>query len=154
MGGIKAPALTHQYVTMSIAKYIAQRMFNDCCEIVREPQRLEEENELIYEQLTRWFDVYTIRYGHTVIRQLPRPVNDIDEMIWCVSMVYDGILSVNRDSLNTIRSMFAASYYMISSYKSNTYFASLISLYFEEITCNMGSWSCLQQVPSRLAITR
>ena len=128
-------------------------MFSDCCEITQE-QRLEDENELIYEQLTRWFDVYTIRYGHTVISQLPRPVNDIDEMIRCVSMVYDGILSVNSDSLNTIRSMFAASYYMIRSYKSNTYFASLISLYFEEMTRNMRSWSCLQQVSSRLTITR
>lgn len=141
-GGIKTP--THILsLTMSVAKYIARRMFSDCCEITGEV-RFEEESEQVYEQLIRWFDAYTIRYGHAVIRRLPRPVNDIGEMMQRISMVYDGILSVNRDSLNTIRSMFAASYYMIRSYKSNTYFASLISLYFEEITRNMGSWRCLQ----------
>ena len=128
---------------MSVSKYIARRMFSDCCDIIGEV-RLEEENELVYEQLIRWFDAYTIQYGHTVIRGFPRPVNDINEMMRRVSMVYDGILSINSDSLNTIRSMFTASYYMIRSYKSNTYFASLISLYFEEITRNMESWRYLQ----------
>ena len=128
---------------MSCVKYIARRMFSDCCEITGEVNQ-EEENELVYEKLTRWFDAYTVRYGHTVIRRLPRPVNDIDEMTRRVALVYDGILSINRDSLNTIRSMFAATYYMIISYKSNIYFASLISLYFEVLTRNMRSWRCIQ----------
>lgn len=126
--------------------YIARRMFADCFGTFDE-MRLEEEGEVVYKQLSSWFDVYTARYGHVITSQLPKPTADINAMMQRVSGVYDGILSTNKDSLNTIRSMFAASYYMMSSYRSDRNFARLISQYFEEITHDMTSWRLLQRTP-------
>ena len=128
---------------MGLSDYVSRRMLMDICDM---STRIDVEREYVYNILTGWLDRYTTRFGHTIIPKLYTNTSDEDRLIKHIASIYDGILSStkDRDTVNILRSLFFATYYLMRLYKNNIYLASQIALYFVAVTRSFESWKHLK----------
>ena len=128
---------------MELSEYVTRRMLMDSCDV---STRINVEHECVYSILALWLDKYTEDYGGIIIPKLYTNTSNKDELIRHAALIYDGILSSDkaRDTVNILRSLFFATYYLMRLYKDNVCFASQIALCFEAITCSFDSWKHLK----------
>ena len=128
---------------MEISDYVSRRLLMDSCDV---STRINAEHEHVYNILTLWLDQYTTRYGHIVIPTLYTNTSNEDRLIKHVTSIYDGILSSDKDkdTVNILRSLFFATYYLMRLYKNNVFLVSQIALCFVAVTHSFDSWKYIK----------
>ena len=131
------------HLTMDPAGYVARRMMWDICEILS-PINLRYEP--IYEALFNWMEVYTRRYGGSIIYRLPSLKTNENELLFDMATLYAEILSRIEDinSMISLNTLFTVSFYMMVRYKETPRLCSKISYYFELISYRLSSWNILE----------
>ena len=129
---------------MDLSTYTAYRMY---CDVNAIPSRYNFEFEKVFRELTDFAEAYTRQYAAALFHKIPGHRTSIDDLLNDTKEIFGGITK----ELNTvhsalaIKSLFIASYYLMTKYKENAKHCGHISFWFDIFTHKSRGWTELTE---------
>ena len=124
---------------MELPTYIAYRMF---CDIHAIPSHYNLPFEKVFRELTDFASAYTEQYDAKLFHQIPGNKTSIDELLNDTEEIFGGITKElgTTDTVLAVKTLFIASYYLMTKYKNNTKLCGHISFWFDVVTHKSNGW--------------
>ena len=124
---------------MELPTYIAYRMF---CDVHGIPSHYNLQFEKVFRELTDFASAYTEQYNAKLFHQIPGNRTSIDELLNDTKEIFGGITKElgTTDTVLAIKTLFIASYYLMTKYKDNTKLCGHISFWFDVVTHKSNGW--------------